>query len=142
MIYHFIVHEEEKGFWAECAEIPGCVTQGETLEELRFNAHEALNLLLDEPENSKVIYPLPSKKYKPGRKLLEVQVELNIGFAFLMRRTRLKKGLSQNQMKDLLKFRTLFSYQKLEKAKYGNPTLKSLKHIKDCLPDFPLQYLF
>ncbi len=142
MKYHFNIHEEENGFWAECIEIPGCVTQGDSMDELKLNAHEALNLHLDEPENSKVLYPLPSKKLKPTKRLIEVPVEPSIAFAFLMRRTRLKKGLSQQQMKSLLKFRTLFSYQKLEKAKYANPTLKSLKHIKDCLPDFPLQYLF
>jgi antitoxin HicB len=141
MKYHFNVHEEENGFWAECIEIPGCVTQGDSMDELKLNAHEALNLHLDEPENSKVLYPLPSKKIKPSKRLIEVPVEPNIAFAFLMRRTRLKKGLSQQQMKSLLKFRTLFSYQKLEKAKYANPTLKSLRHIKDCLPDFPMHYI-
>ncbi|MES2528867.1 MAG: type II toxin-antitoxin system HicB family antitoxin [Bdellovibrionota bacterium] len=118
------------------------MTQGETIEELSQNAHEALNLLLDEPENSKILFPLPAKKIKSVKKIIQVKVDTSIGFAFLMRRTRIKKGLSQQQMKKILNFKTLFSYQKLEKAKYANPTLKSLTHIKECLPDFPLQYLF
>lgn len=38
-----IVHEaEEGGFWAEVPAIPGCATQGETLEELITNLHEAV----------------------------------------------------------------------------------------------------
>ncbi|MDB5318392.1 MAG: hypothetical protein JWN40_23 [Phycisphaerales bacterium] len=38
-----IVHEaEEGGFWAEVPAIPGCATQGETLEELLKNVHEAI----------------------------------------------------------------------------------------------------
>lgn len=38
-----IVHEaEEGGFWAEVPSIPGCVTQGETLEELRDNLRDAI----------------------------------------------------------------------------------------------------
>jgi predicted RNase H-like HicB family nuclease len=38
-----IVHEaEEGGFWAEVPAIPGCATQGETLEELLCNVHEAI----------------------------------------------------------------------------------------------------
>jgi predicted RNase H-like HicB family nuclease len=38
-----VVHEaEEGGFWAEVPAIPGCVTQGETLEELLKNVHEAI----------------------------------------------------------------------------------------------------
>jgi predicted RNase H-like HicB family nuclease len=38
-----VVHEaEEGGFWAEVPAIPGCATQGETLEELLANLHEAI----------------------------------------------------------------------------------------------------
>lgn len=142
MIYHFKIHKEGNGFWAECLEIPSCSTQGDTLEELSTNAHEALNLHLDEPDNSKVIFPLPNKRTKKVKNVIPVKVEPGIAFAFLMRRTRLKKGFTQQEMKTILKFQTLFSYQKLEKAKYANPTLKSLEHIKDCLPEFPMQYLF
>ena len=38
-----IVHEaEEGGFWAEVPAIPGCSTQGDTLDELLFNLREAI----------------------------------------------------------------------------------------------------
>jgi predicted RNase H-like HicB family nuclease len=38
-----IVHKaEEGGYWAEVPAIPGCVTQGETLAELRANIREAI----------------------------------------------------------------------------------------------------
>jgi len=38
-----IVHDaEEGGYWAEVPAIPGCATQGETLEELISNLHEAI----------------------------------------------------------------------------------------------------
>ncbi len=38
-----VVHEaEEGGYWAEVPAIPGCATQGETLEELKRNLHEAI----------------------------------------------------------------------------------------------------
>lgn len=141
MIYHFKIHKEKNGYWAECLEIPGCSTQGDSLGELAVNAQEALNLLLDEPENSKVIFPLPAKNIKDSKNTINVKVEPSIAFAFLMRRTRLMKGLTQHEMKSLLKFKTLFSYQKLERAKYANPTLKSMEHIKDCLPEFPFQLL-
>ena len=37
-----IIHKaEEGGFWAEVPAIPGCVSQGETMEELLENIHEA-----------------------------------------------------------------------------------------------------
>ena len=38
-----IVHPaEEGGFWAEVPAMPGCVTQGETLDEVRANLNEAI----------------------------------------------------------------------------------------------------
>lgn len=38
-----VVHEaEEGGFWAEVPAIPGCAIQGETMDELMHNLHEAV----------------------------------------------------------------------------------------------------
>jgi predicted RNase H-like HicB family nuclease len=38
-----VVHEaEEGGYWAEVPAIPGCATQGETMEELMQNLREAI----------------------------------------------------------------------------------------------------
>jgi predicted RNase H-like HicB family nuclease len=38
-----VVHKaEEGGFWAEVPAIPGCVSQGETIEELKKNIQEAV----------------------------------------------------------------------------------------------------
>jgi predicted RNase H-like HicB family nuclease len=38
-----IIHEaQEGGFWAEVPAIPGCARQGDTIEELVANLHEAI----------------------------------------------------------------------------------------------------
>ncbi|MCF7668131.1 MAG: type II toxin-antitoxin system HicB family antitoxin [Akkermansiaceae bacterium] len=38
-----IIHEaEEGGFWAEVPALPGCFTQGESLEELEANLTDAI----------------------------------------------------------------------------------------------------
>jgi predicted RNase H-like HicB family nuclease len=38
-----IVHAaEEGGFWGEVPALPGCVSQGETVDELLANLHEAV----------------------------------------------------------------------------------------------------
>jgi predicted RNase H-like HicB family nuclease len=38
-----IIHEaEEGGFWAEVPAIPGCMTQGETIQELIGNLYDAI----------------------------------------------------------------------------------------------------
>jgi predicted RNase H-like HicB family nuclease len=38
----FIYAAEEGGYWAKVPAIPGCVSQGETLEEVRSNILDAL----------------------------------------------------------------------------------------------------
>lgn len=43
MKFKVVVHEaEEGGFWAEVPAIPGCATQGETMEGLMANVKEAI----------------------------------------------------------------------------------------------------
>ena len=42
-----VVHEaEEGGFWAEVPALPGCVSQGETMDELLANVREAIRAWL------------------------------------------------------------------------------------------------
>jgi predicted RNase H-like HicB family nuclease len=58
-----IVHPaEEGGYWAEVPAIPGCATQGETMDELLVNLHEAIEGCLSvdaqpaqEIQNSRVL---------------------------------------------------------------------------------------
>ncbi|MFH1654839.1 MAG: type II toxin-antitoxin system HicB family antitoxin [Pseudomonadota bacterium] len=51
-----VVHKaEEGGYWAEVPAVPGCITQGDTWEELLSNIYEAvegcLSVDVDEGEN-------------------------------------------------------------------------------------------
>jgi predicted RNase H-like HicB family nuclease len=43
MKIQIVVHEaEEGGYWAEVPAIPGCASQGDTLDELKRNIGEAI----------------------------------------------------------------------------------------------------
>ena len=43
MKYKVVIHKaEEGGYWAEVPAVPGCFSQGETVDELMDNIHEAL----------------------------------------------------------------------------------------------------
>ena len=56
-----VVHEaEEGGFWAEVPAIPGCATQGETLEELTHNLREAIEGCL----SVDIAEPAPDQKQR------------------------------------------------------------------------------
>jgi predicted RNase H-like HicB family nuclease len=47
MKLQIVVHEaEEGGYWAEVPAIPGCATQGKTIEELLKNVREAVEACL------------------------------------------------------------------------------------------------
>jgi len=48
MIIKAVVHKaKEGGYWAEVPSLPGCVTQGESQEEIRANLQEAIELWLE-----------------------------------------------------------------------------------------------
>ena len=48
-LYNAIVHEaEEGGYWAEVPELPGCVTEAETLDELKVMLKDAISVYLED----------------------------------------------------------------------------------------------
>ena len=61
--YHFRVHHDSDGMWAECIEIPNIKTQSKdnTMKNMNKNMKEALNLYLDEPDWS-IEIPLPDNR--------------------------------------------------------------------------------
>jgi predicted RNase H-like HicB family nuclease len=62
-----IIHKAaEGGFWAEVPALPGCVTQGDTMEELQTNLHEAIEgwLSVDAEQEAKL----------PDDQILEIAV--------------------------------------------------------------------
>jgi predicted RNase H-like HicB family nuclease len=46
--YAVVIHgDPEGGFWAEVPALPGCYSQGETVEELKYNIREAIAGVLE-----------------------------------------------------------------------------------------------
>ncbi len=63
-----IVHEaEEGGFWAEVPAIPGCATQGETMDELLRNLHDAIEGCLSVDVH-------PSDESDDNQRVLEIAI--------------------------------------------------------------------
>ena len=65
MEYSVVVHEAEGGgFWVEVPALPGCYSQGESLEETLENVREAISLYLevirdegrDAPDDADVVF--------------------------------------------------------------------------------------
>lgn len=58
-----IIPEEEGGFTALIPDLPGCMTQGETMEEVVANIDEARQLWIETVYSSgKKVIPLPKNK--------------------------------------------------------------------------------
>lgn len=141
MFYNFKVHKEKNGYWAECVELEGCVTQADTYEALLKNMEEALNLYLDEPEHSPLQFPIPDRAMA-GTHITRIPVHPRIAFALKMKRVRSSKGLSQRQVADLLNMKNIYSYQRLESTKKANPSLAMIARILSVFPEFSVDDVF
>ena len=136
MRYHFKVHKEKEGFWAECIELPGCVTQADTKEDLDLNMQEALNLYLEEVEDYEYLAPMPKASIKRERNVVEVPVDPSVALAFSIRYQRIKQGLTQREAADQLGMKAIYSYQRLEKR--CNPTLDLIYKLVLLFPALSL----
>lgn len=76
MKFKVVVHEaEEGGYWANVPALPGCVSEGDTLEEMLANIREAIECYLDEPDQpapTESAVPVPSLPQRAFVKEVEV----------------------------------------------------------------------
>jgi predicted RNase H-like HicB family nuclease len=53
-IYSVVIHpcDDTTGYWAECPDMPGCFTDGDTLQKTACNMYEAMELYIkdDHPD--------------------------------------------------------------------------------------------
>jgi predicted RNase H-like HicB family nuclease/DNA-binding XRE family transcriptional regulator len=140
MKYHFKLHKEDKGYWAECCELAGCVSEGDTLEALRAACEEALDVYLYEPDGSDRAAPLPDERLEKTKGLLEIKVAPQKALALLLKNYRLHRKLTQQQAAELLGMKNIYSYQRLEKE--SNATLTIINRIHKAFPEIKLENLF
>jgi len=137
MTYHFRIYDGAIP-WAECVELKGCSTQGRNRLELKRNMKEALDLYLEEPDASTVVFPQPLAK-AADRKLVPVEVDPAVAFALQLRQLRIANRLTQKEAAKRLGMKSVFSYQRLEKR--SNPSLATLRKVKGLFPGFSLDLI-
>ncbi len=140
MKYHFTVNKEDGGYWGKCLEIDSCLSQGDTIQELRENFKEALDLTLEEPAGSNMVFPMPDPKHEGVEGVVSILVDSDIAFALLVRQYRIAHKLTQKQVQEAMGLPNRTSYVRLESK--GNPTLAILTKLKKAFPDFPLEECF
>lgn len=136
MKYHFKIHKEKNGYWGMCVELNGCFSQGDNLKDLKMNLKESLDLYLDEPDDSDVVFPLPKRRVA-GRNIIAITVDPQIALANLVRFERLKRHWSQKLAAKELGM-PLYSYQRLEHSETANPEWKTLIKLRRVFPDLDL----
>lgn len=87
--------DPERGYVAQIKELPGCLTQGETLEETVANINEARELWIETAYEAGDEIPLPSKdnNYNSGKLLVRMPKSLHRRLA----ETAEQQGVSLNQ---------------------------------------------
>jgi len=121
---------EEGGYTVEFIDLPGCITEGDTLEEAKAMAKEALTGWLESVYSRGLQIPDPSTV--TGKDIYSIEPEPEIELPILIRKFRLEKGLSQMQIAAALgiKYQT---YQRFENPRTFNATVKNLKRISSAL---------
>ena len=137
MKYHFKIHKEGSRFWAQCLELEGCITQADSRKELDKNMQDALNLYIEEEADSIDLAAMPNSVIKASKTVVEVFVDPQVAFTFLVRYWRIRHGLTQKEAAKKMGFDKLYSYQRLE-ARRCNPSLKIITMVKKIFPEFSL----
>jgi predicted RNase H-like HicB family nuclease len=140
MKYHFKIHKEANGFWAECLEIPSCMTQGDSKDDLLENMQDAINTYLEEPEGVSCLAPLPDESYVSSKSIAEVSVNPEIALGFMVRYHRIKKGMTQKEAAEKLNMPNVFSYQRLERK--CNATVAVLSKLLVLFPMLSINKIF
>ena len=53
--YIVLVHKDEEcGYWGECPELPGCFSQGDTVDELMEHLKDAIRLYLKDSTDADI----------------------------------------------------------------------------------------
>lgn len=117
--------EEDDTFLVEFPGLPGCLTEGTTMEDALTRAQEALSGYLISVIDRGFEYT-PQEAF-PGAILIEP--EAPVAFSLWLRNQRKKAGLTLTEVADRLGVRYQV-YQKLENPATTNPTLRTLKKIE------------
>jgi antitoxin HicB len=119
-------------YLVEFPNLPGCLTYGDTLEEAKLNAAEALTGYLESIDLRKMEVPRP-KKIK-ANDIYYIEPDKRVAFALWLKIKRMEKGLTQKKAAEMLKV-NFQSYQKYENLNSANPTLKTILKIEKAFKE-------
>jgi antitoxin HicB len=121
----FTYLEEDLAFLVEFPDLPGCLTEGDTLEQAKEMASEALTGYLEAVIDRDIPFSAPS--IIEGAIMIEP--EPSVAFALWLRNQRKQSNMTLTEVADKLGVKYQV-YQKLENPDTANPTLKTIKKLE------------
>jgi antitoxin HicB len=118
---------EDDAYNVTFPDLSGCFTYGDTLEEAKAYAAEALTAYLESIDSRRLRVPNPSNQEGDNVHLIEPAT--TVGFAIWLKRQRESLGLSQSDIARQLGV-TYQTYQRIEDPAKSNPTLKTIVKLE------------
>ena len=119
---------EDKIYNVRFQDFPGCITYGETLDEAKKMARDALTGVLEVLDSRKMIVPESSQLSEPD--VYYIEPEINVAFAIWLKKERKKNGLTQSDIAKKLGI-SYQAYQRIENPAHTNPTLKTIHKLEE-----------
>ena len=116
--------KKDKSYLVEFPDLPGCLTEGKTLEEAKQNAKDALTGYLASIFERNFKVPKPSKI--KGRNIYMIEPEPEVSIPIILRKLRENKNLTQGDIAKVLGI-SYQAYQRLEKP--GTRATLPSKHL-------------
>jgi len=117
----------EGGYVVEFIDIPSCVTEGDTLEEAKEMAKEAISAMLYSLDSRKMLIPEPS--VAKGKGIYYIEPELKVAFAITLKKERERLGLTQKDIAERMNINWTY-YQRIENPRRTNPTLGTIEKLQ------------
>ena len=128
--YPAIIHNDADGLSIEIIDFPTCFTDGATFDELISNASEALSLHLRCMLEDNDDIPEPSEIQ--GENIVHITPRYEVALPLILKKRREELSLRQSDVAEKMKI-PYQTYQKLERGKTFNPTLKTLEKVAKSL---------
>lgn len=122
--------EEDKAYNVSFPDLSGCFTYGESVEEAKENAKEALTVYLESIDLRKLKVPKASEL--KGEDIYYIEPEPNVAFAIWLKQKREDKGYTQEEIAKILGI-AYQTYQRFENPTKANPTLKTITKLEKVL---------
>ena len=118
---------EDDAYNVSFPDLPGCLTFGNTIDDAKENAKEALSAYLESIDRRKL--KVPAAADLAGNDVFPIEPDTNVGFAIWLKQRREAMGMSQSEVAEHLGV-AYQTYQRIEDPARSNPTLKTIMKLE------------